>query len=85
MNSLNPNHPMSIATAGAEFWKNLLVVLMVKEGKTELTIKPEDIARLADNPTLFIAIEETSAGLTLRMVDAETANNLARKNGGLPT
>lgn len=80
MTELNPNHPMTRAVGNQ--WHKLTALLMLKYGTDHVVITEDDIVNMPKDTA--ITIEERSDGIHLRIVDAETAALLARKEGGLP-
>lgn len=77
---LNPNHPTTQAIS--DHWHKLCALAVIKAGG-HVVITYRDIEAVP--PGVAITVQELQDGLHLRIVDADTADRLARKNGGLPS
>lgn len=76
---LNPNHP--VTQQMHDQWHKLAALAVMKAGG-HVVISMEDLGRLP--PGGGITVQELDDGLHLRLVDARTAEVLAKKEGGLP-
>jgi hypothetical protein len=76
---LNPNHAMT--TAIREQWMKFAALLVAKQGG-HVVISLHDIQSTPAG--LFLAVQELDDGIHLRLVDEQTAERLARKEGGMP-
>jgi hypothetical protein len=84
---LNPNHP--VVNEMREQWHKLAAVLLFKfrgAGGSAL-ITTHDLERFAAELPGGAIVCDTRGGtaITLRLVDAEEVERLARKEGGLPS
>lgn len=80
MSELNPNHPVTQAVS--DQWHKLVALLLRKMGTDHVVITAADL--MAMRPGSAIVVQELHDGLHLRLVDSETAEQLAREHGGLP-
>lgn len=76
---MNPNH--AVTGSVREQWMKFAALLVAKQGG-HAVISLGDIAAM--QPGLFLTIQELDDGIHLRLVDEQTAERLARKEGGLP-
>jgi hypothetical protein len=80
---LNPNHKVVRQAHGQ--WHKIAALIMVKLGKTELELTMADVNKIAAgnvNIVLDARGERESGIFRVRIVDAKTADKLARKEGG---
>lgn len=79
----NPNHKVSQAVEGQ--WHKICAFIMVKLKLKEFIITTEDINEMAQRSEgMNIAVHDDGNRIRIYMVDNETADRLARENGGLP-
>jgi hypothetical protein len=78
---LNPNHPVTQQVS--DHWHKICALLMAKLGTDHVVITLADIARM--EPNSAITIQELHDGLHLRIVNPEQADEIARREGGLPS
>jgi len=78
---LNPNHP--VAQAVENQWHTLCALAMLTMKTDHVVITPE-IADMASDGEVNIAVQELQDGVHLYLVDKATAVRLAREHGGLP-
>lgn len=76
---LNPNHPVTKAMHAE--WHKLAALAVMKAGG-HIVISMEDLESFPLGGA--VTVQELDDGIHLRIVDAETAERLARKEGGLP-
>ena len=81
MKELNPNH--AVTQAVRDHWHTFAALLMHKAGTPHVVITRIDLETLP--PGTAIVVQELEDGVHLRLVDAITADQIARKEGGLPT
>ena len=81
---LNPNHP--VTSAMHDQWHKIVALLLHKSGEDETVITVEDIERFgrSDKVNGAVVIKEAQDGLHLRIVAADEAERIARREGGLP-
>lgn len=80
---LNANHP--VVKQAHDNWHKIAALIMVKLGLTELEITKDDVLKLAagDINIMLDARGESKTGkLTIRIVDAKTAERMAAEEGG---
>ena len=77
---LNPHHPTT--RKFSDQWHKLLAVMMHKNGVTHVVITAADV-EAATATGLNISVQELKDGIHLRLVDDETAIQLARQHGGI--
>lgn len=65
-----------------DHWQKIAALLVFKQGG-HVVISIADIAGIPGG--LFMTTYELNDGIHLRLVDEATANQLARKEGGLPS
>jgi len=79
----NPNH--KVVRQARDQWHKIAALIMVKLGLTELPLTLEDVEKLSDgnvNIVLDARGERETGVLTVRIVDDQTAEELARREGG---
>lgn len=81
MSELNPNHPMTQAIH--DQWYKFCALIMSKYDLHNVIITMDDIHKLGSDKCL--AVQEKLDGLHIRLIDLEEAEELARKEGGLPS
>jgi len=77
---LNPNH--KVVRSARDQWHKIAALIMVKLGKTELTITLQEIESLIGKGNVNIVLDEKPHALIIRIVDDKTASELARREGG---
>lgn len=80
---LNPNH--KVVRQAREQWHKIAALIMVKLGLTELQLTLEDVEKIAQgnvNIVLDARGGRETGVLTVRIVDDQTAEELARREGG---
>ena len=83
MNEFNPNHPVTIKMR--DQWHKIAAIMLFKSGKDTMTITMGDLeAWEILYPGGAIVIEDKKEGLVLRIVDERKAEEIVRKEGGLP-
>ena len=79
---LNPNHPATIAAR--DIWHKIAYMLMRKLGKSRVVIAPHELKQFFDDDGDAITIRfDDNIGVELRIVDANEAEELVRREGGL--
>lgn len=76
---LNPTNP--VVLQAHEHWHKIAALIMVKQGLTELRLTAADVEKLAGgnvNIVLDARGERTTGYFTIRIVDDQTAADLAR-------
>jgi hypothetical protein len=81
MNSLNPNHPVSMMFT--DQWHKVAALMMHKQGVKEIKITEMDLHTFP--PGLCITVGEINGEIVLRLVTPEEGARLAREAGGLPS
>jgi acyl CoA:acetate/3-ketoacid CoA transferase beta subunit len=76
---MNPNH--EVTAAMREQWQKFAALLVAKQGG-HAVITMADVQRMRSG--MFLTVQELHDGIHLRLVDEATAEQLARKEGGLP-
>lgn len=79
--NLNPNHIVTQQMDGN--WHKIVAILLMKMGETDVTITEADV--LSMQPGFCIGVQELTDGLHIRLLSSEEGQELARKEGGLPT
>jgi hypothetical protein len=79
---LNPNHPVSEGIH--DHWHKIAFLLMLRMGCPHVEITAEEIERSISGEFGAITVREKGDALHLDLVSWETANRLAREEGGLP-
>jgi hypothetical protein len=80
---INPNHPVTMAVH--DHWHKIALLLMLKMGKPRVVITPAEIQQLLYSNIGGITIRtDDEIGIILEIVTPEKAEELARKEGGLP-
>ena len=82
---LNPNN--KVVRQARDQWHKIAALIMVSQGLTEVKVGMKDVAKLAAgniNIVLDARGESETGCLTIRIVDDETAAELARREGGRP-
>ena len=82
MTERNPNHP--VVGEIRESWYKIAALIMAKCGKKELTITCEDVDAFAASGLTNIVVNAKNDRLVIQLVDEETGQKLAEKEGGLP-
>jgi hypothetical protein len=80
MNKLNPNHPVTQAMDGQ--WLKILAIFMHMQHVKSFVIDAEDIHSLPEDVT--ISIQELPDGIHIKSITMKEAQELARKEGGMP-
>ena len=78
----NPNHP--VVQEMESQWYKLCALTLFKLGLTKLEITSEDIDRFNASGKANIVVIPQGTVLTLGLVSDDTAEYLARRQGGLP-
>lgn len=80
---INPNHPVTREVH--DHWHKIAAILLHKMGMRELRITLADLQAWAhDFPDGAIVIKANNFDFVLRLVSADEARELAKKEGGLP-
>ena len=82
-NALNPNHP--VTQAMSQQWHKICAVMMCVADVDHMVITPLDIQKFQASDRRAIAMEEKKDGMHIRLLTMEEAQELARREGGLPT
>ena len=77
---INPNH--AVTRAVSDHWHKIAAILLMKFGVKEVIITSEDIAKMQSD--VVIAIESKKDHFKVWLTDMKTAQELVRKEGGLP-
>lgn len=84
MSEINPNHPVTREVH--DHWHKIAAILLHKIGKRQLRVTLADLqAWEREFPDGAIVIKANNYDFLLRLVTAEEARELARKEGGFPS